>query len=437
MKRATVWITVMLMALSAWGAAVSPQHVRAPASKVVPKTTTKPLQKVIEIPFVFRDDMIIIKALVNGKRTGNFMFDTGWGSALAISSEFDVGDPKGESMGISPTGVVVNKTYKVNKLQIGELDVTKSVDVMATQLDWGSGTHKEPIDGIIGLQSWWEYVLEINMKEKKMRFYPREMKDLTKMKADGKSSWLIPIDPTSGTFAIYLPVSIGGKPGKMVLDTGCIGQAFVIFRHAAERWGIYPNKPEFVHGARDVSGTHDTYECYIHDIGIGPIHIDDATASIQGAISSSQEKDGLIGTKFWENYNTWIDFRGRYVFLERWQTEDYIPKEGEIGVLTDFDQITNRLLIFFVIKGSPAEKAGLKRGDMIAAINGTLIQPATYKRCQDALKGKPGEKVRVSLFVGNEIKTYEVERKILVNGTPTPHPAAPPAAQPNVETTTK
>ena len=49
-------------------------------------------------------------------------------------------------------------------------------------------------------------------------------------------------------------------------------------------------------------------------------------------------------------------------------------------------------------KGSPAEKAGVKVGDLIVKINGKAIGNLTYQQCRDMLRGEAGTKVKIELL---------------------------------------
>ena len=49
-------------------------------------------------------------------------------------------------------------------------------------------------------------------------------------------------------------------------------------------------------------------------------------------------------------------------------------------------------------KGSPAEKAGIKVGDLIVKINNKPIGHLTYQQCRDMMRGEAGTKVKIELL---------------------------------------
>ena len=68
--------------------------------------------------------------------------------------------------------------------------------------------------------------------------------------------------------------------------------------------------------------------------------------------------------------------------------EDFEGHFGGIGIV-----ITPDLTIVSPIKGTPGERAGLKPGDRIIAINGELTEGMTQQEAVDIMRGEPGTSV--------------------------------------------
>jgi len=71
------------------------------------------------------------------------------------------------------------------------------------------------------------------------------------------------------------------------------------------------------------------------------------------------------------------------------------------------------LLVASVFDGSPAEKAGIHKDDVITQVNGQSIAGESTDVSTAKIKGKPGTSVRLTLLVGGDKdkkKTVEVER---------------------------
>ncbi|WP_081754852.1 S41 family peptidase [Paenibacillus durus] len=77
-----------------------------------------------------------------------------------------------------------------------------------------------------------------------------------------------------------------------------------------------------------------------------------------------------------------------------------------VGIGVQLVYTGNELYIEQVMPGSPAESAGLKRGDTILKINGVKISEIK----SDPISGKAGTKVTLLIQRGGAVKTYTVKR---------------------------
>lgn len=109
----------------------------------------------------------------------------------------------------------------------------------------------------------------------------------------------------------------------------------------------------------------------------------------------------------------WDEFQsaalGNYVGIGIYMTTD---KDGNVVVLAP-------------IKGSPAESAGIKEGDIITAVNDENALGVSSDEISNKIKGEAGTEVKLTLLRDNayvdvtvkreEIKVYHVEEKMLEN----------------------
>lgn len=73
---------------------------------------------------------------------------------------------------------------------------------------------------------------------------------------------------------------------------------------------------------------------------------------------------------------------------------------GGIGVVLRTDK--KGLLIMSVNKGGPAERAGVKVGDIITAVDSKSISNMDFRECLEQLKGRPGTDVEIKLYRGSD-----------------------------------
>jgi len=71
--------------------------------------------------------------------------------------------------------------------------------------------------------------------------------------------------------------------------------------------------------------------------------------------------------------------------------------KGGIGVMLTMDPQSGSPKVVQVVNGSPAEKAGLSKGDVIARINGTAMAGKPLAQIVDELRGFVGGQVRLTV----------------------------------------
>ena len=105
-----------------------------------------------------------------------------------------------------------------------------------------------------------------------------------------------------------------------------------------------------------------------------------------------------------------------YYTPEDW-TKMWEDEEGEyagIGILISSNYKTGLCTISRVFKGSPAEAAGVHRGDILYRVGEDLyVVPDTVQDAVDVMRGTPGTPVEVTFLRGGEEMTYTLNRAII------------------------
>lgn len=86
-----------------------------------------------------------------------------------------------------------------------------------------------------------------------------------------------------------------------------------------------------------------------------------------------------------------------------------------IGVHATYDVDTQGIYIFGVIPNSPAEKAGLKSGDVIVKAEGIEATEETYYDVLDAVRGEAGTNVSVTALRGEEKIDFVITRQAVAS----------------------
>jgi carboxyl-terminal processing protease len=100
-------------------------------------------------------------------------------------------------------------------------------------------------------------------------------------------------------------------------------------------------------------------------------------------------------------------------YLTAEQVRDYQSKKNTklVGIGAEFSQVSGYLYVISTIKGSPADKAGLRAGDVIEYIENKATRDISLYDAKQLLLGEPGTKVRLRVLRTNaKPQTIVVER---------------------------
>ena len=81
----------------------------------------------------------------------------------------------------------------------------------------------------------------------------------------------------------------------------------------------------------------------------------------------------------------------------------------DIGILYSYDPTTGGIKVNLAKAGSPAELAGIEKGDIILSINGTNVTEDGYRRAVAKLSGEPGSMVNLSVLKAKTSELVAVE----------------------------
>jgi carboxyl-terminal processing protease len=86
-----------------------------------------------------------------------------------------------------------------------------------------------------------------------------------------------------------------------------------------------------------------------------------------------------------------------------------LNNQDNCGIGIEMGGKNGRVVVIAPLPGSPAEKAGMKNGDIIAAVNGvSTLEKGLYETAM-LIDGRPGEKIKITVIRnGNRIDCYPV-----------------------------
>eukprot|EP00960_Hanusia_phi_P055781 763059-Hanusia_phi.AAC.2 len=92
---------------------------------------------------------------------------------------------------------------------------------------------------------------------------------------------------------------------------------------------------------------------------------------------------------------------------------DEAKEEGVIGIDWEPVNKTNKLKIYSLPAGSPAAAAGLKKGDVLAAVNGQDVSQLSIQEIIKLVKGKVGEEVDITVSRDGKLVSARLVRRTL------------------------
>jgi len=372
-----------------------------------------------DVPFHTTDHAIVVDATVNNANV-SLVFDTGFGGAVVLNDSIDIGKPDGAMTLRDFVGQFEAKTTKIKSLKLGSKPVV-CTDMMAVQQPLGrmSFGYNAHTDGIMGLEVIQKNITQINFEHSKFVFLPKTY-DINKLVPDNKKSFMLKMLPI-GQNSIELEVRTkSGGVMTLALDTG---NSFYATTHkdVLERLGMWKvdQKPKFMHQSGVASGAVDSWSARFKDLTIFGAPVADSVWDIIDAPSSSAEGDGTVGFGFLKNFNITIDYDKRRVFLENWTgkvTDEFL---GTVGLVGTYVKQRQGVMIVDVSPESPADKAGIKEGDMLLSIDGQDLDKEDFRKVDSMLEGKVGTKAKIVISQkGGAVKRLELERLLLVNEIP-------------------
>ena len=105
-----------------------------------------------------------------------------------------------------------------------------------------------------------------------------------------------------------------------------------------------------------------------------------------------------------------------YLNPEEYQRTKETRKNAYVGIGVTVSQSDESLQILAVAEGGPADRAGLRPGESIREVDGKAVTPETRSECVDAIAGKPGTSVTLTVEgTDGALRTVTITREKIQN----------------------
>jgi len=320
----------------------------------------------------------------------NFIFDTGCGGVSLDSTTAAYYHLKPRTSPLFVRGIageIPQRLLEGRSLAIGGITLD-SLTLQVSDYDLLSSVYGIKIDGILGYSFYSRYVVRVDYDSSKMYVYTKG-----------------PVRYPKGGYLLHprlygLPMLEGRLADardisdRFYFDTGA-GLCLLFssdFASDSAVFGPKRKKPLPTQGA-GLGGKADMQLTTLRTFALGPFHFRKVPTYIFNdsyGVTSYPQLGGLIGNDLLRRFNLIVNYEHEEIYIlpnsAYHQPFDYSYTGLSIGL------IGGKVMVTDVMAGSPAEKAGLKEGDIILMINGDAKQDVqTYQNLLRTI----GPKVKV------------------------------------------
>ena len=338
----------------------------------------------------------------------NFILDTGSGgisldSATAKYLKVDQVPSDKTIRGIAGTRKV-NFVYR-QKLNLPGLTVD-SLNFHINDYSILTNVYGERIDGIIGYSVLSRYIVALNYDSSEVTFYTKGYLKYP------KGGYLL--RPAITTLPVQLARIRDSKTitTRFLFDMGA-GLCLMLSSDFMKDSAILSKKRKlYVKEAEGLGGKVDMLASVVREFKLGPykfrnvpVYIFDDTYNV----TSYPYLGGILGNDLLRRFNIILNYDRRDIYLK---PNTHFNEQFDYAYTgIELYNVDGQIIIGDVAEGSPAEKSGLKEGDIVIGVNKTFDQNLSHYKAAFQL---PGEKVKVVVRRNDKLLDFNVRVKSIL-----------------------
>ena len=357
----------IILAVVGFGAAAALYPCLAAAQIAKPVVSSLP-DRPAAVPFeLFRENRIILNGRVNGTDT-SMILDSGAG---VTTMDRDFARQIGLKKGMSITAQGVGGTQQAELVQdvtveVGNLKLS-GVTVAVIDLDAIEKAIGRPMPVILGRELFVNSVVGLDFQKQLLTLSP----------ANGFAA---PAGSTEvklkreGTLH-FLPISIAGqRPVDAALDLGN-GGALSLSKEYHEGVPALATLPYAIGLSGGVGGLHETKRATIPTVEIGGYTFRNVPTEFGSVADGPYEGRANAGIQLFKPFQLTLDLGSDRLWLKP-SIDDPVFAKDRAGMFVMLEG--DHFNVLHVSPGSPAERAGLKKGDKLVTIAGERVGPGFY-----------------------------------------------------------
>lgn len=377
----------------------------------------------IEIPFEMKNNLMLVDVTFSHFFPLKFIFDTG--AENTILSKKEVTDilrvPYEREFKVMGADMKTElKAYLVRNIyfEFGSRGVIPRHSMLVLDEDYFRFEEVAglKIHGIIGADVFRGMVVKIN--------YDRRVITLIRKKKfkPPKNYESVPIEVNKNKAYINTQVSIlEGKPRpvKLLLDSGAMVSLLLNTDDEDEGLSL---PPDILTGqiAAGLGGFIDGYLGRVSNVSLGNVECREILANFQELADSVDvelinNRNGILGNRLLKKFHLIIDYTDGVLYYKpnkKFKVEDDFDKSGLVIIAADIK--LNKFIVHGVLEGSPADLAGLQKGDRVLRINSSPASLMTLETIGRKLRKKEGKKIKMVVKRNGQVIKFEFRLKKLI-----------------------
>lgn len=365
----------------------------------------------VRLPMQLINNHIYVNAWLNGQGPFRFLLDTGWGTS-SITPE--VANRLGlivqgtqKTMGAGE-GTAENKFTKVARMRFGAVELRNQSLLVTSAFDGKTRDAVDNFGGLIGYEIFKRFVVKLDFERKivTLTLPSRFMKR-------GRAT-IIPFK-LSNTIPL-VPLEVDGFKGEFIVDSGFPGSVILYHSFIAKNDLLTKFKPKFeAITGWGIGGPVRTGVRRAPILRLGEESIHDLVVTLslvkKGTLADPYLA-GAIGSELLRRFTVTFDYGRREMHLER--NSNY----GKPEIFDRSGMYLNKQPNWFdvvdVVKGGPADEAGVETGDRIVSVEGKKASVLTVPEVRSRLKGPVMTRISLMLKRGNSKKRVVLVLKDLI-----------------------
>jgi predicted aspartyl protease len=385
----------MRLAVSALALATSTGlFLHAATAQIAAPTIGMVAERSPTIPFeLFRGNRIALSGRINGVETP-MILDSGAGVTTldkAFAARIGLtGGQKIEAQGVG--GMQEAELFQNVTIEAGNLKFSGAT-VVAIDLTQVAKAIGRPMPVVLGRELFVNSVIGMDFDRGEMTlsspqgFTPPAGAHEVKLTRDGTLH--------------YLPISVDGLPPvEAAFDLGN-GGAVSLSQEYQVKQPTITALPYAIGLSGGVGGLHETRRVTLPKVEIGGFRFDNVPADLGGQPGGPYAGKANVGIQMFRPFKLTLDLAHDRIFLERnGKPAEFTKDRAGMFALLEGDHLN----VLHVSPGSPADRAGLKKGDQLTAINGTAVDPSFFSgELANWARGKPGTQVAITKADGTTV----------------------------------